>query len=120
MLLTWFTQDKLASVLLLSFAYAGSDFMLPVAWSVCLDVGRRNAGAVTGAMNMAGQAGSFLSSVAFGYLITWFGPWAAGIGQSPYDVVLPPMILMLLVSSLLFLRIDPTCELVPEERPVSV
>ena len=31
------------------------DCMLPVAWSVCLDIGRKYAGAVTGSMNMAGQ-----------------------------------------------------------------
>jgi ACS family glucarate transporter-like MFS transporter len=104
MLLTMLTHHKIASVVLLSFAYAGSDFMLPVAWAVCLDVGRKYAGAVTGSMNMAGQAGSFLSSVAFGYLITAFGT---------YDAVLPPMAGMLVLSAVLFLSIDPTRDLVP-------
>ena len=42
-------------MLLLALAYAGSDFMLPVAWAVCLDIGGRHAGAVSGAMNMAGR-----------------------------------------------------------------
>ena len=48
MVLEMFTTGKIASVVVLSMAYAGSDFMLPVAWAVCLDVGRKHAGAVTG------------------------------------------------------------------------
>jgi MFS family permease len=107
---TFFTEGKLASVLLLSLAYAGSDFMLPVAWAVCLDVGRKYAGAVTGSMNMAGQFGSFASSVAFGYLIKWFGT---------YNAPLLPMAGMLIISAVLFLKIDPVKELVPE-KPVHV
>jgi MFS family permease len=105
MLATSLTQDKLASVLLLACAYAGSDFMLPVAWAVCLDVGRKYAGAMTGAMNMSGQVGSFLSSVVFGYLVGWFGT---------YDALLYPMAGMLLLSAGLWLKIDATRELAPE------
>jgi MFS family permease len=107
MVLTQLTTGKIASVLLLSFAYAGSDFMLPVAWAVCLDIGRKYAGAVTGSMNMAGQAGSFLSAAAFGYLIEWFGT---------YNAPLLPMAGMLLVSAALWLKIDPTEELMPDRQ----
>jgi nitrate/nitrite transporter NarK len=101
------TTRKIASAVLLSCAYFGSDFMLPVAWAVCLDVGRRYAGAVTGSMNMAGQLGSFLSSVTFGYLIEYFGT---------YNAVLPPMAAALLISAVLWLKIDPTKELIAEPR----
>lgn len=100
-----FTTGKIASVFVLSLAYAGSDFMLPVAWAVCLDVGRKYAGAVTGSMNMAGQCGSFLSAVAFGYLIKGFGT---------YNAILLPMAGMLLLSALLWFKIDPTKELIAE------
>jgi MFS-type transporter involved in bile tolerance (Atg22 family) len=68
-------------------------------------VGRKYAGAVTGSMNMAGQFGSFLSSVAFGYLIKYFGT---------YNAVLPPMIVMLLISAVLWLKVDPTKQLIAE------
>ena len=54
---TIFTQDKVLVVLLLACGYGCSDFALPTAWAVCLDVGHKHAGAVTGAMNMAGQTG---------------------------------------------------------------
>jgi MFS family permease len=106
-LATMFTQNKIASVIFLALGYAGSDFMLPVAWAVCLDVGRKYAGAVTGAMNTAGQIGSFLTSVAFGYLVKMSGS---------YDTPLIPMAVMTAISALLWLKIDPTVELIPEEH----
>jgi nitrate/nitrite transporter NarK len=69
-------------------------------------VGRKYAGAVTGAMNMAGQVGSFMSSVAFGYLVKIFGD---------YNLPLIPMSGMVFISALLFLRIDPTRQIIPED-----
>lgn len=48
------------------------DCMLPVSWAICLDVAKRYAGALSGSMNMAGQLGSFGSSVAFGYLVDYY------------------------------------------------
>lgn len=95
---TYFTGDKLLTVLFLAIGYAGADFMLPVAWAVCLDVGGRHAGAVSGAMNMAGQAASFLSSVAFGYIVLWTG--------GNWDAPLVPMTVTALLSALCWLRID--------------
>lgn len=106
---TTLTQNKILSVLFLALGYAGSDFMLPVAWAVCLDVGRRYAGAVTGAMNTAGQIGSFLTSIAFGWLVTRFGS---------YDAPLLPMAALTAISALLWLKIDPTVQLVPETAAV--
>ena len=80
-------------------------------WSICLDVGRRYAGAVTGAMNMAGQAGSFISSVAFGYMVGYFGSYE------------PPLLVfaaMLAVSAAIYTRIDPTEQLIAETEPLPV
>jgi MFS family permease len=106
-LLTIPTESKVLSVVFLALGYAGSDFMLPVAWAVCLDVGKRYAGAVSGAMNTAGQVGSFLTSVAFGYIVRAYGT---------YNAPLVPMGFMTLISALLWFRIDPTEELAPEEK----
>src|SRR6266511_3734953 len=53
------TDNKIHAVIFLALGYGAQDCFLPVAWSVCLDVGRKYAGAVTGSMNMAGQLGSF-------------------------------------------------------------
>ncbi len=98
--------DRLLAVALLTLGYFSMDCMLPVSWAVCVDVGRRHAGAVTGAMNTAGQFGSFLSSIAFGALVDAFG--------GRYDVPLILFSACLALSSLLFLRIDASEPLVPE------
>jgi MFS transporter, ACS family, glucarate transporter len=104
------TTEKYIALAFLALSYAGSDFMLPTAWAVCLDIGKKYAGAVTGAMNTAGQIGSFLSSVAFGYLVKFSGS---------YDVPLIPITLMLAISAALWLKIDATEELIPEDRSTS-
>jgi len=62
---------------------------------------------VTAAMNTAGQIGSFVSSVLFGYLVKYSGS---------YDVPLVPMTVMLAISAALWLKIDATEELIPEGR----
>ncbi len=95
------TPGKYAALAFLALSYAGSDFMLPTAWAVCLDIGKKYAGAVTAAMNSAGQVGSFVSSVLFGYFVKYSGS---------YDAPLIPMTVMLGISAALWLRIDATEE----------
>lgn len=111
MLLCALTPGKTPAIVFLSLGYFSMDMMLPVAWAVCLDVGRRYAGAVSGSMNMSGQVGSFLSSLAFGYLVKFFGN---------YDLPLFPFSGMLLVSAFLFTRINPEQQLVPEDEEKAV
>jgi MFS transporter, ACS family, glucarate transporter len=108
LLATGMTHGKVSGVLFLTLGFGAMDCMLPVAWAVCLDIGRRYAGAVTGAMNTAGQIGSFISSVSFGYMVAYF---------DSYNAPLIPMGVMMLVSAALFLRIDPTRQLAPEQAP---
>ena len=107
MLLTSQVESKEWAVVFLALGYGSMDCMLPVSWAVCMDVGKKYAGAVSGSMNMAGQLGSFLSSVLFGYMVGWFG--------GDYNKALIPLASMLLVSAALFLRIDPTEQLVEEK-----
>ena len=105
---TALTSSKYVAVFCLAAGYGSMDCMLPVAWAICLDVGRKYAGAMTGSMNMAGQLGSFVSSVAFGYMVAYFGN---------YNQPLIPLAAMLFVSAFLFTRIDPTQQVVPERVP---
>ena len=102
MLTTAYTADPIWSIIFLALGYGAMDCMLPVSWAVCLDVGKRYAGALSGSMNMAGQLGSFGSSVAFGYLVDYF---------HSYDLPLKLFSIMLFISAYLFTRIDPTQEL---------
>jgi cyanate permease len=87
------------TIVFLACGYAGSDFMVPAAWAVCLDVGRNYAGAVSGAMNGAGQIASFFISVVFGYLVQIF---------HSYDAPLIPMAILVAAGALIWLKIDPT------------
>lgn len=95
----FFTHDKVWTIVFLAIAYAGSDFMLPVAWAVCLDIGGKHTGAVAGAMNTAGNFGGFLSTVVFGALVSAYGS---------YDLPLLPTAVMSVISTLVWLKIDPT------------
>ena len=66
-------QTPIPAVLCLTLAMFGSDMTLPPSWAFCIDIGRSNAGAVSGTMNMAGNIGSFVTSLAFPYLLTMTG-----------------------------------------------
>jgi len=62
-------------------------------------------GAVTGVMNTAAQIASFVSSVAFGYLVEHYGN---------YYVPFYPMVALLAIGTLLWLKVDPTEKLIPK------
>lgn len=63
----------LPAVIFLTIAVLGADMTLPPSWSACVDIGGKSAGAVSGTMNMAGNIGSFATSLAFPYLLLWTG-----------------------------------------------
>jgi predicted MFS family arabinose efflux permease len=99
------TPNKWAAVACLAIGLGAMDLMLPVAWSICVDAGGEHAGTISGAMNMAGQIGSLISSVAFGYWVEWYGS---------YDRALMPLAAMLLVSGCVFATIDPAKKMLPD------
>lgn len=108
MLTTSQTESKEAAVIFLALGYGCMDCMLPVAWAICMDVGKKYAGTVSGSMNMAGQLGSFLTSVLFGFMVKFF--------NNDYNKPLIPLGCMLLISAVIFSRIDPTEQLVTEKE----
>lgn len=52
----------------LSVAIFGADMTLAPSWSFCIDIGGKQAGAVSGTMNMAGNLGAAVTALAFFYL----------------------------------------------------
>jgi ACS family glucarate transporter-like MFS transporter len=104
-------EERRVAVLALSLGLGVLDLMLPAAWALCLDVAPRHAGAVTGAMNMAGQVGGFACTVLFGYAVDLFGSY-----HSPLFLIAA----MLLISAFLFALIDPTRPLVQDEAAVGM
>jgi MFS transporter, ACS family, glucarate transporter len=104
------TEHKIMAVLFLSLTYGGITIQQPGVLGVCLDIGGKYAGAVTGAMNTATFLAAFVSSVAYGYLVKIYGT---------YNAPFIPMIALLIVSALLWLNIDPLREVVAEVEMVS-
>lgn len=98
MLVSLVIENPYVAAFVLATAFAASDFMLPTCWAVCLDIGKENAGSVTGAMNTAGQAGSALVSAFYGILVETYG----------WNLPLVFVAVMSLISALLWFKIDPT------------
>lgn len=97
-------HGKVAVVALSSIGFGVMDLMLPSAWALCLAIGGSASGAATGMMNTAGQAGGFLCTVLFGYIVQLTGS---------YNAPLWFIAAMVLVSALIFTGIDCTQTLEP-------
>ena len=100
-----FTGHWLLVLVLLSAVYAGITFQQPTMFAVCLDIGGESAGAVVGAMNTAAQVGSFVSSLAFGYMVAGFGS---------YNVPFIPMAGLLATGAWLWMKVEPAEALLPQ------
>ena len=66
-------ESAFGAIACLSIAIFGADMTLSPSWSLCIDIGKSNAGAVSGTMNMAGNIGAFLTALAFPYFQAWTG-----------------------------------------------
>jgi nitrate/nitrite transporter NarK len=93
------TRDHASIVVMSSLGFGVADLMLPSAWAICLDIGKTQAGALTGVMNTAGQFGGFVCSVLFGYVVK-----ATGNYDAPVWIVAA----MVFIAAVLFSRIDAT------------
>ncbi len=94
-----FTHEVVFAVASLSIAVFGADMTLSPSWSFCIDIGKTNAGTVSGTMNMAGNIGSFVTALAFPYLAQWTGTSNTFFGIAGFLVV---------ISILAWLKMDPT------------
>jgi MFS family permease len=97
MFLAAFIPGKMQVFIFLSLCFGVIDLMLPSAWAVCLDIGKSYAGAISGAMNTAGNIGGFICASAFGYIVD-----ATGNYNYPLFIISG----MLVISAVLFLQID--------------
>ena len=105
-------ENQTLAIIVLMAGFGASDFCLPNCWAVCLDIGKDNAGTVTGAMNTAGQIGASVMAIAFGTLVEGYG----------YNLPLVGIALLFFVSALVWLKIDPTKPLIdpPGQEPTAV
>jgi MFS family permease len=68
-------EDRLLAALLLAVALCCQTVTISAAWAVCLDVGRRNAGVVTGFMNTVGNLGGAMAPLVVGYAVERLNSW---------------------------------------------
>jgi len=99
MITATFIVDNTLSIIVLSLGLAFKDFTLPVSWATAADIGGENAGSVAGAMGMAGQLGSTVMSISFGYILSMTGSWELPIQMIGVIVI---------IGGLLWLKIDPS------------
>ena len=69
--------SQLLTVVLLSLVYGAITFQQSGVFGVCLDIGRKHAGAMVGLMNTSAQVGGLVASVAYGYIVERFGSYDA-------------------------------------------
>ena len=98
LLLAAISSNNTITVACLISANFSFSFGVMVSYAVCADIGRNNAGTVTGAMNFCGQMGAFSLALIFGKIV-----------QVTHHFDYPLYLLALVVFSgcLLWLAIDP-------------
>jgi MFS transporter, ACS family, glucarate transporter len=62
-------ESPVASVLAIGLASLCSDLALPGSWGACMDVGGRHTGALSGSMNMMGNAGGAVAPLVVPYVL---------------------------------------------------
>ena len=105
------SPSKMGTLFLLCMSYTGICFTQPVIFPTCIEVAKKYPGSMAGAQNTTNQVGSFLSGVLFGYLAKVSGS---------YDRPLFLLALVLALGALMWLKINPEQELVPNESATEV
>jgi MFS transporter, ACS family, glucarate transporter len=71
---TWLTNPYLAVAVIALVGFC-NDIQLPGAWTTCMDVGGKSVATLSGAMNMMGNVGGFVSPIVCGYIVKTTGNW---------------------------------------------
>ncbi len=92
------TRDSMVSVAAFSLGAAAAALAVAPAWAVCLEIGTRHAGVVSGAMNTFGNLGGTLSPLVIGFCLTRWHSWT---------IPLLTLSFFYLLAGACWLRIDP-------------
>lgn len=103
-------ENRNVAALLLALALGLQTTTISAAWAVCLDVGRRYAGVVTGFMNTVGNIGGAIAPLVVGYAVTRFGSWSL-----PFYV----MAAVFVLGVVMWLLVDPRRSVLAEVVPIS-
>ena len=92
-------ESPVAAALLIALGGGSSNFLLGAAWGTCVDIGRRESGAVSAAMNSSGQVGSILSPILVAQVVQRFSQWSAPLYVTGA---------LFLLGALCWIWVDPT------------
>lgn len=101
-------DSSLASALFLAAAAGLAALGVSPAWAVCLDIGDRHAGVVSGAMNTFGNLGGALCPIVVGACLERWGSWNASLLSVAVCYVM---------AALAWLAIDPDAPIDTHSRP---
>jgi MFS family permease len=101
-------RDPVLAMVVMGLASFANDFVMPVSWTACMDVGGRHTGTISGLMNMLGALIAGLAAVVSGKLHDLTGSWAPTfyLSAAAYGV-----------GFLCWLFLDPVTPLFPKEEP---
>jgi MFS transporter, ACS family, glucarate transporter len=91
-------ENNAVAAVLLALAQSSAAATISAAWSVCLDVGRRNPGVITGFMNTFGNVGGTIAPLVTGYVVENYGSW-----NLPFYL----MAGVFVIGALMWLLVDP-------------
>src|SRR5262245_8655201 len=100
-------EDGRVAAALLALALGLQTTTVSAAWSVCLDVGRKYAGIVTGCMNTVGNIGGAIAPLVVGYAVKSWGSWAL-----PFYI----MAAVFVFGAAMWLLVDPRKSVLLESR----
>jgi MFS family permease len=100
-------EDGRTAAMLLALALGLQTTTVSAAWSVCLDVGRKYAGIVTGCMNTVGNIGGAIAPLVVGYAVKSWGSWTL-----PFYI----MAAVFVFGALMWLLVDPRKSVLLESR----
>jgi MFS family permease len=69
LLLSTKMNDPVMAMLCIGFASFSNDLVMPGSWGACMDVGGKNAGSLSGMMNMSGNIGGAICPAAIGLIL---------------------------------------------------
>jgi ACS family glucarate transporter-like MFS transporter len=107
-----FLDTPIYAVAAIGIASFFNDLTMPGAWTACMDIGGKFTGTVSGAMNMMGNLGGFVSPIVIGYILDWTKDPATNANTSVgFDLAFYVTGALYMVGAIAWLFIDSTTPL---------
>ena len=104
------TPEPATAAVLLAAAAGRAALGVSPGWAVCLEIGGRHAGVVSGSMNTFGNLGGTLSPIVVGWFLQGWGSW---------DASLVTVAICYVLAAACWLAIDPTKPIIDEPLVVA-